>query len=393
MDMPDGALTNDLEGIKNRVRELETLIMLNAKIAMQIDLDSLLQTIVDCARELVGARMGGIVVVNPTGSHLLQYFKVSGVSSSDQLPSGHGLFMVPYRTAQPVRVDHVQATPATRKQPKDHPRLGPFLGVPLKSPNKLLGSLFLAQAPGSSPFTVQDQLLLSAFATQATIAIDSAQARDNLAYLKILQERQRISQGLHSSVAQVLFLLKMEIDRSQKALATDYPELMERLAFMQSLADKGLHDIKSAIFSLSEPLAAANNLERQLRQMIEGFSRVTGINAELAVRGMINQIPERQAQVLSKVIGESLNNVRKHSHSPMALVSVVAHPTHATVSIQDAGVGLPIDIETSATIPSSRYGVFAMRSLVLQIGGRFEIFTNDGGGTTVRVNLPYQETE
>jgi signal transduction histidine kinase len=77
----------------------------------------------------------------------------------------------------------------------------------------------------------------------------------------------------------------------------------------------------------------------------------------------------------------------------MALVSVVAHPTHATVSIQDAGVGLPIDIETSATIPSSRYGVFAMRSLVLQIGGRFEIFTNDGGGTTVRVNLPYQETE
>ncbi|PSR32757.1 MAG: histidine kinase [Sulfobacillus benefaciens] len=390
--MPNGALSNDLEGIKNRVQELETLIMLNAKIAMQIDLDSLLQTIVDCARELIGARMGGIVVVNPSRTNLLQYFKVSGVSSSDQLPSGHGLFMVPYRTAKPVRVDHVQVTAVTRKQPENHPQLGPFLGVPLKSPDKLLGSLFLAQAPGGSPFTVQDQHLLSAFATQATIAIDSAQARDNLAYLKILEERHRISQGLHSSVAQVLFLLKMEIDRSQKDLANDYPELMERLASMKTLAEKGLYDIKSAIFSLSEPMPATNNLERQLRQMIEGFSRITGINAELATRGAVNAIPEPQAQVLSKVIGESLNNVRKHSQSPMALVSIIVHPTHATLSIQDAGVGLPIDIETYTALPSSRYGVFAMRSLVLQARGSFEIFTNDEGGTTVRVNLPYQET-
>ena len=125
MDVQKSALTNDLATIKSRVRELETLIMLNAKIAMQTDLDGLLQTIVDCARDLIGACMGGLVVVSPERSQPLQYFKVSGVSSSNQLPSGHGLFMVPYRTGQPVRVDRVRNTmPAI--QPIGHPQLGEF---------------------------------------------------------------------------------------------------------------------------------------------------------------------------------------------------------------------------------------------------------------------------
>lgn len=388
MDVQKSALTNDLATIKSRVRELETLIMLNAKIAMQTDLDGLLQTIVDCARDLIGACMGGLVVVNPERSQPLQYFKVSGVSSSNQLPSGHGLFMVPYRTGQPVRVDRVRNTmPAI--QPIGHPQLGPFLGVPLKARDKLLGSLFLAQSPGSAPFSLEDQNLLSAFATQATIAIDNAQVRDNLEYMKILEERERISQGLHSSVAQVLFLLKLELERSRKTPEADYPELIDRLGFMQQLAEQGLNDIKTAIFSLSEPISTTPDLSRALHQMVDSFAGTSGIDSKLLIKGLVHNIPEQVGQLLTKVVGESLNNIQKHSQSPVALISIVAYSQWVMATVQDAGIGIPADIQTQIHMPSSRYGLRAMQSLTTHAGGTFTIFINDEGGTTVRVAIPY----
>ncbi|SMC05818.1 Histidine kinase [Sulfobacillus thermosulfidooxidans DSM 9293] len=372
------AIPSDLT---RQVRELETLIMLNQKIAMQADLDSLLQTIVDCARDLIGAKMGGLVVVDENNPRQLRHFKVSGVPPAKELPTGHGLFMVPYRTGQAVRLDQVPLSHAVNK-PANHPRLGSFLGVPLKSLETLLGSLFLAESPHGRHFTQRDQDLLSAFATQAAIALESVRSRDQLARILVLEERERISMALHSSVAQTLFLLKMEISRCQQHLPQNDEELLARLTAMQELAERGLQDVKTAIFSLTDN-APSRGLAALISQMLVEFEKDSGIKTKFLCTGNDKKIGSATVSVARAIAHEALTNIRKHSHSEVAVITLSIKDRETILAIHDMGVGLP----PSWNAPLS-YGIRSMDTLARRIGGQFAIFNHDDGGTTVRVVLP-----
>lgn len=369
-----------------QVRELEQLIMLNRKIAMQVDLDGVLQAIVDCARELIGAQMGGLVVADSSDSHQLRHFKVSGVPPTHQLPAGHGLFMVPYRTGKPVRIESLKPT-VSALQPPDHPPLGPFLGVPLKSGATILGSLFLAEAPGGRPFRHRDQDLLGAFADQVAIAIDSAQTRDQLARLLVLEERERISHTLHASVAQNLFLLKLEIERFRAAAGLDFLAAASHLDTMLELAETSLKDVRTAIYSLSDSLFRGQRISVTLRRMVEEFQRASGIDTKLIIHGNDSRLTEEMNLAIAQIVEESLNNIRKHSQSPLAVISLIVDSQSVAVAVQDAGVGLPSDLEIRME-SGSGFGIRAMQSLAAKLFGTFQVLINDEGGTTVRASIP-----
>lgn len=365
--------------VLGHIRELERLIFLNRKIAMQVDLDGVLQAIVDCARDLIGANMGGLVVVDTNGTNQLRHFKVSGVPPSSTVPAGHGLFMAPYRTRKPIRVKSVK----THGTPTDHPHIGPFLGVPLEAGATPLGSLFLAETPGGRPFTARDQSLLSAFADQSAIAIDSAQTREHLSRLLVLEERERISHALHASVAQNLFLLKLEIGRLSTMVGPNSPDMAEGVRTMNDLADESLKDVRQAIHSLSDSLFRRQRISVTLKRMIEEFQHTAHIDTTLIVRGNDAALGEDINLTIAQIVEESLTNVRKHSESKTAVISVTVGRDSVIVAVQDAGVGLPIQVDLAQS-----YGLHSMQSLVAKLFGTFEALTNDEGGTTVRATLP-----
>lgn len=369
--------------LTRQIRELETLIMLNRKIAMQADLNSLLQTIVDCARDLIGAAMGGLVVVDEDRPEQLRHFKVSGVPASPELPTGHGFFMAPYRSAKTIRVDRVPVSHDIHK-PRNHPAMGPFLGVPLRSSRAPVGSLFLAETPGGRQFTRRDEELLEAFATQAGIALEGVRIRDQMARLLIVEERHRISLSLHSSVAQTLFLLKMEISRCLKqaqelGAGTEWPE---RLEAMQELADSGLKSIRDAIFSLSDSQEQPD-LPAAIDLRLHKFQQNTGIRTKFLLSG--RNIPIRQdvALPVRNIVEEALTNIRKHSASSVAVVTLSVTPDEIVLAVQDTGQGLPPDPNSSPT-----FGIRSMQAVAQKSGGHLTLFTNDDGGTTVRAIWP-----
>ncbi len=367
--------------LTRQVRELETLIMLNQKIAMQVDLDSLLQTIVDCAKDLIGAKMGGLVVVDEDNPSQLRHFKVSGVPPAEELPTGHGLFMVPYRSGQAIRLDQVPLSHRVHK-PANHPRMGSFLGVPLKSFDTLLGSLFLAESPHGRHFDQRDQDLLTAFATQAAIALESVRTRDQLARILVLEERERISMALHSSVAQTLFLLKLEISRCQEHFPQSDDESLARLKTMQELAEKGLRDVKTAIFSLTDN-RPSGGLAGVISRMLTEFEQRSGIKTKFLCTGTDKKIDPTAVSVARYITHEALTNIHKHSRSDVAVVTLSIKLEETILAIHDMGVGLP----PSRPKPLS-YGIRSMKTLAQRIGGEFAIFSDDEGGTTVRVILP-----
>ncbi len=374
--------------LRRKVQELNALIEVSTRITSHMALEPLLQTVVDAARELIGAEMGGLLVLDPEAPGRYEYFTVSGWPGPAGFPEGRGIFALPHKTGSPLRVATLPEHPLSVGTPAGHPPVGAFLAVPLAMRDRILGSLFLAHEPGGALFTTEDEELLLAFSTQAAIAIDNARLYSKSEELAVLKERTRISQQLHDSVSQILFALGIEVDQALKGLRANQHAAIERLIRAKQLAAEGASEIRAAIFSLAQDTDLGRPASLVFEDLVQHFEQESGIRTTLVTRGSLDMVPRALAACAGKIISESLTNVRRHSQSSVAFVAAGFDGETLVVSIQDAGQGIDDDALAGPTGLTAHYGLHAMRSLVEEFGGDFSVFRNDEGGTTVRVQLP-----
>jgi two-component system, NarL family, sensor histidine kinase DevS len=83
-----------------------------------------------------------------------------------------------------------------------------------------------------------------------------------------------------------------------------------------------------------------------------------------------------------RVVQEALTNVAKHSGAAHATVSVVERDGRIEVTVADDGRGFSGEDGTAG------FGLIGMRERIRLAGGRHEIDTAPGRGTTVRAWLP-----
>jgi signal transduction histidine kinase len=84
-----------------------------------------------------------------------------------------------------------------------------------------------------------------------------------------------------------------------------------------------------------------------------------------------------------RVVQEGLTNAAKYARAASVRVRVVDDGTVARVSVEDDGVGF--DLQGVSHIA---HGLAGMRFRVGSHGGRFDITSTPGRGTTISVSLP-----
>jgi signal transduction histidine kinase len=83
------------------------------------------------------------------------------------------------------------------------------------------------------------------------------------------------------------------------------------------------------------------------------------------------------------VVQEALTNVAKYARATQVGVRLVDRASLAVISIQDDGAGFD-----SARVPLVARGLAGMRFRVVSHGGRFDVVSRPGAGTTIEVQLP-----
>ena len=149
-------------------------------ITEDLDLDAVLQGILDRARSLTGARMGGITILDDSGQ--LQDFITSGLTDEDHqrfvnLPGGPEFFAYLSSLPEPLRLADFSAHTTALGLPEIGPPLGPvgsFLGAPIRLRGVRAGNLYLSDKEGGGEFTQDDEETLAMFASHAAMAIANA---------------------------------------------------------------------------------------------------------------------------------------------------------------------------------------------------------------------------
>ncbi|MEV8436061.1 GAF domain-containing sensor histidine kinase [Actinosynnema sp. NPDC051121] len=142
-----------------------------------LELDSTLQRIVQAAVELVGARYGALGVLGAQEN--LSEFVYVGIdpetrSHMGHLPQGKGLLGLLIKDPRAIRLHDLAEHPASVGFPPNHPPMHGFLGVPVRVRDEVFGNLYMTEKTDGTDFTVDDEVVLTALAAAAGVAVENA---------------------------------------------------------------------------------------------------------------------------------------------------------------------------------------------------------------------------
>ena len=176
MNRPDDPM-REIAALRERLSRLSEASL---HITEDLDLDAVLQGVLDGARSLTGARMGGVTILDDSGQ--LQDFITSGLTDEDHqrfvnLPGGPEFFAYLRGLPEPLRLADFSAHTTALGLPEIGPPLGPvgsFLGAPIRLRGVRAGNLYLSDKEGGGAFTQDDEETLAMFASHAAMAIANA---------------------------------------------------------------------------------------------------------------------------------------------------------------------------------------------------------------------------
>jgi signal transduction histidine kinase len=204
---------------------------------------------------------------------------------------------------------------------------------------------------------------------------------------RILQEeRARIAQELHDSVAQVLYSLGLNLDwcRSQ---APEGSALQERLGVLKEMAAGCVQEMRQSIFELS-PAVTEYGLAAALQRLMEEYPRLTGV-ALTAEIGELPELTSSEQNDIYRIVQESLFNIFKHARASQATLSLRTSEQILELRIADDGVGMAGGGWGATTTQlEASFGLSGMRRRAEALGAGFEVESEPGRGTTVRLCLP-----
>jgi signal transduction histidine kinase len=144
----------------------------------QLDTEQVLESVLDAARELTGARYAALGVLDEPRQTLAR-FLTRGIEDDQRqaigaLPTGRGVLGELIRNPRPLRMADVGSHPSSYGFPVGHPPMSSFLGVPIIVRGEPYGNLYLTEKQDGTEFTDEDEEAATLLADFAGVAIDHA---------------------------------------------------------------------------------------------------------------------------------------------------------------------------------------------------------------------------
>ncbi|RMR45367.1 PAS protein [Pseudomonas syringae pv. syringae] len=208
--------------------------------------------------------------------------------------------------------------------------------------------------------------------------------RELSAHLESVREEEKahIAREVHDELGQMLTVLKLETSMCELAYADLDPGLSERLDSMKRLIAQLFQLVRDVATALRPPIldaGIASAIEWQARR----FEARTQIPCLVQVPDNLPALSDARATGMFRILQEALTNVMRHARAHTVEISLTLQDGMMCMSIADDGQGFVIESGRAVS-----FGLVGMRERVLMLGGRLELDSEVGEGTTLRAYIP-----
>lgn len=196
---------------------------------------------------------------------------------------------------------------------------------------------------------------------------------DDAARVAVTAGRADFARELHDTVSHAVGLIAMQSSAALVSWPQDPGRVHQCLAVIDETARAALEELDQ----LGAPVDVAPRSVADVRAVVDRI-RAAGARVDLTVVG---ELPTGTAQVVHRVVQESLTNAIRHAPGSGIRVEVTAEVTGVAVRVSDDG--------PTATPRNHRgYGLVGLAERVVLLGGAMRTGPVAGGGYVVEVTLP-----
>jgi len=378
------------------------LIEIARDLASTLDLDVLLERIISAAAEVSGSEAASILLYDNLTQQL--YFQVA--TNLDE-PTMRGL-VVPLEGSiagwivinrKAVRIVNAREDPrffGTVDQLTGRPTRS-ILGVPLITKNKVVGVLE-ALNKERGKFTEGDESMLSVLGAQAAVAIENA---------RLFQQSDLISEFVHelrsplASLSTATYLLlrpEMAREQQEQIIHNIHGETLRLNSLASSFLD--LARLESGRVQFHKTNFKIADLLFECKDIMNSKAEEEKIQIKIDASDSLPAFEADRDKIKQVVLNLLSNAIKYNRPNGSVILDANANETEVCVSLQDTGVGIPDEAiphlfekfyrvrETEGKAAGTGLGLSICKQIVQGHGGRMEIKSKLGVGTSFSVHLP-----
>jgi signal transduction histidine kinase len=369
------------------LKQLESLNEVSNALVSETDLSRLLDLVAARLRELVQARLVLIAVPNHEGDLVVRTTDGEG---GEEL-AGMRLERQGSKAGRVLdrrRSERVDSMIEDLEVDQDvSRRLGARTGlyVPMYVRDRPIGVITAHDKEGSDArFSDEDVRLAETFAARAAVAVDLSErvASDALRRVVSAQEleRQRLARELHDETGQALTSILLGLKSVEDAKSAS--EASAAAGELRELVVTTLQDVRRLAVELRPKALDDFGLVSALERLVETFHEQTGIEVDLEPRLGEERLPSDVETTLYRITQEALTNVVKHAQAKHVSIVLTRRDSSVSAVIEDDGRGF------TAGSDGDGLGLLGMRERIALVGGRLEVESSPGSGTTLSVEVP-----
>ena len=198
------------------------------------------------------------------------------------------------------------------------------------------------------------------------------------------EERRSISRELHDEVGQSLGALLVDVGRLKANIPPENTVAQEQLAQIKATAESAVNAVRNIALLLRPSMLDDLGLIAAIEWQAREISRRSELEVEVeapAGAGISETLAEEYKICIYRITQEALNNAARHSGGHRAWVKLQQSADRIAVTVRDDGHGFD-------SRKTRGLGLLGMEERVRRLGGKLEIASKAGEGTSLTAELP-----
>jgi signal transduction histidine kinase/ligand-binding sensor domain-containing protein len=198
------------------------------------------------------------------------------------------------------------------------------------------------------------------------------------------EERKTAARDVHDVIGQDLMVLNINAFWLATHGTAPLEEREARVSALQDSVLAAMASVKAIATKLRPEAIDALEFPDALRWYLRNLGRVGGLEIAADIQDSAPSLDPELANALYRILQEMLGNVIRHAGAARVEVRFAAEDGEILLEVRDDGRGMEKDLALAA----DSFGIIGMRERCATFGGRLELESEEGKGTTVRARIP-----
>ncbi len=386
------ALHSDTDRLQQRNRELSILNAIARALNAEVNLDRALQAALGLVAELLGLETGWVWLLH-------QETDESYLAASQNLPpaladnparmEGPCFCLDTFRAGDLEGAANVNVVTCSRLRSlvDGTDGLRYHASIPLYAHGRRLGVLNVASRNWRQ-LSDDDLRLLYTVGDLLGIAVERAKLYEQSTETGVVLERNRLARELHDTLAQGLTAITLQIETAEAFLASKEVEdsVRQALRIALELSREQLEEVRRSVLDLRAAPLEGKSLPEALEDLVAGIERDPPLDATFERHGGVQPLSQRVEVGLYRIAQEALSNAVQHADAKRVVIRLTYTPQRVQLAIDDDGSGFD-----PGRVSAARFGLRGIKERARLLGGRLQIESEPGSGTSIDVLVELED--